>query len=1090
MDKEPFEDVCRLALVENTAQGIYNELEKLKNLGSSHKRRWVWELCQNAVDSAKGRVAIEVELRNDVVIFRHDGHPFEESEIAHLIYHGSTKRGEGGKLGRWGTGFLTTHLLSELTKVTGTMSDDRTFSLTLDRSGESAEAIKDSMERSKTEFQNSRASGSAVKPKAGFTTEYEYSLNQVGVSVALTGTEDLRKIAQYVLALNDEIGSIVLVDSKGEETFVKSGMVNVGDKIYLVQVENRALSRPDQPQHLNIVVAKEKDLSIGAGLIEKDGQIRFNDCSDMPRLFVAFPLYSTEDFSFPVVINCRGFVPTLDRDGIFAGVEVTPANLEDKKRLICAIHLLFMVLDYALNKAWLDVHLLAKFTKPLARSWLDTKWYEEQLKTSVLTKLMETKVVCSKEKWITPKEAMIPIPGDLDELWNLAAYLYEDKLPSKDLCPSWASIINGWASLLGKKPEELEQSLTVDKLAQAVSQIGSLQKLEAMLKKEEPAIIQPIDWLNRFIRLLFATNHQQLLDSLSLLPNQNGVFRKRNDIRADQGIDDSLKDIAKNLGQDTRDRLLHLQMVDEAKKLVTPMPQDELLDQLLKLAKDFAKVNPNIEPFQSANVALFWWLVSNHRNDRLAGYPVFCRRTNEKGDESIGYLGGKETMLAPVERWPERSQKFVELFPLEFVMSSKYWRPSETWDTLQSQKLILCGPIYSLPKSLGEDVLMESLAFGEQMSEEGEHRMENVAVSDIVFLKLENRGIIDLVRNSKERARLFLRFLLDFALDFDNSALDPAKLTCKCGGAHSVYTSNWLLVLKTQKWIPVAKGKSDTPSAKNLAALLQNQPEMLDNLVGNKPSKFFNNLNVSISDIMKFVIAKDEETKLALDNATGRLYKSFGGNTKRLTRLAELIESEPNIMVELEKKISDLERVRRNQQVGATVEKIFKELFETEDMKQQGFRIERTGLGSDFALEHDLVENGQEQLLGISKGNKKVLIELKTATENYVRMTTTQGETAVANLGSYILCVVPLGDEVGQGAVRDNSRFVLDIGNKLVDEVARVNELQQKSIEVSSVGGEVGIEVSEGIIRYRISKQVWEVGSNFLEFLDYLRHNL
>jgi len=406
------------------------------------------------------------------------------------------------------------------------LSDGCSFSFTLDRGGESAEAIRDSMERSKTEFQNSRALSSVVKPKAGFTTQYEYPLNQEGVSVALTGTEDLRRIAHYILALNDEIGSIVLVDSKSEETFVKSGMVDAVDNICLVQVENKALSKPDEPQHLDIVVAKEGNLTIGVELTEKDGLLHFNDCSGIPKLFVAFPLYGTEDFSFPVVINCRDFLPTPDRDGIFAGAEVTSANLEDKNQLIRAIQLLFRLLDYALNKAWLDVHLLAKFTKPLVRSWLDTKWYEAQLKTSTLARLMELKVVCSKDKWITPKEAMIPIPGDLDELWNLAAHLYEDKLPRKDLCPSWASIIVGWASLLEKKPEELDQSLTVDKLGQAVSQIGSLQALETILKKEETATVQPIDWLNCFIRLLFTTSHQQLLD-LALLPNQNGAFKKK-----------------------------------------------------------------------------------------------------------------------------------------------------------------------------------------------------------------------------------------------------------------------------------------------------------------------------------------------------------------------------------------------------------------------------------------------------------------------------------------------------------------------------------------------------------------------------------
>jgi hypothetical protein len=1085
------EDVWFNVLVDNSAQGIYNELEKLKNLGSTHKRRWIWELCQNALDSAEGSVSIEVELHDQAVIFRHNGHAFDEAEIAHLVCHGSTKRGEGGKLGRWGTGFLTTHLLSKLTKVTGIMCDDSRFSFTLDRRGENAEAIKESMKKSKIEFHESRASVSTVEPKAGFTTEYEYPLDEGGVSVAMLGIEDMRKIARYALALNDEIGSIVLINDKSEENFVKSGAKNVAKDIHLVQVENKVIvGKKENQRHLRIVVAKDQKLSIGAELLEKDSLLYFSDCSDMPKLFVAFPLYTTENFSFPIIINCRDFIPTPDRDGIFMGAEETLVNIHGKAFLARAIPLLLKLIESALSEAWFDVHLLTKLSKPLPRSWLDTDWYKNLLKTVAVAELMKLKVVCSKDKWIAPEDAWFPIPGNLDELWNLAAYPDEDKLPTKDLYPSWASIVDGWATLLDKKSEEFERSLTVDRLVQIVSPIGDLQTLDTMLNKGESTSIQPIDWLNRLIHLLFATNQQQQLDKFSLLPNQNSIFKKRNELRTDKGIDEALKNISKNLGQDSRQTLLHLQILDEAKKLTTPISQDELLNTLLKQVKDLAKADPNKDDYKSANPALFWWLVSNQKCELLAGYPVFCRRVNDKKDEIITYLGGKESLLAPVERWSQKSRDFVGLFPSEFVLSSKYWRESDMWETLQSQNLLICEPIYYLQKPLSEDMLMDSLAFGGQLNEQAEHRIENVNVSDIAFLRLENRGIIDQVRGSKERARTFIKFLLHFAIDFDESALAPSGLLCNCGEVHSVYTANWLWVLKTQKWIPVGKGKQETPSSKNIAALIQNQPEILDNLVEYKPSRFFNNLNVSVSDIMKSIIAKDEESKLALDNATGKLYKSFSGNTKQLIDLAQLFEEEPSMILEFQKKISDLEKVRKNQKVGKTVEEIFRGMFEKSNIKKHGFIIKRTGVGSDYSVEHDFIENGQEQLLDISKGNNRVLIEVKSTTGDQVRMTTTQGQTAVANRGNYVLCVVPIEGEVNEAMIQTNSLFVLDIGAKLEDKVSKVNELQQKSIEVSSVGGDVAIEVTEGQVRFRISKPVWEAGRSFVKFLEYLVHSL
>lgn len=1091
MVDESSQDVRDQVLLENTAQDIYNELEKLKNLATIHKRRWIWELCQNAVDSAESKVAIEVELREQAVIFRHNGHPFTEAEIAHLIYHGSTKRGEGGKLGRWGTGFLTTHLLSRVTKVTGIAWDGLGFYFTLDRSGGSAADIKQSLEKSWNEFQKSHASGYVPMVKAGFTTDYEYPLDQASVSVARTGIEDLRKIAPYVLALNDEIERIALVTENGEETFVKSASVPAADGIYVVQVENKGVTKLGQGDHWRIVVVKDNALTIGAALVERDGSLRFADCSGIPKLFVAFPLYTTEDFSFPLIINCREFVPTPDRDGVFLAGEETEANLQNMAHVSRAISLIPRLVSCAVDKGWLDVHLLVRFSEPPPRNWLDTKWYRELLR-SVVPQLMELQVVYnSKGKLICPKDAFIPVPGDLDELWNLAAYLYEDKLPSKDLCSAWAGILGGWAALLDKKPEEFEQSLTVHKLGEMVSSAGSLSALGAKLKNGEATAIKAIDWLNRFLQLLFATKQQQLLDNLSLLPDQNGVFKKRKELRADQGIDEALKDVTRTLGRDVRGRLLDSQIIEEAKKLVTPLSQDELLNELLTMVKEQAKADPSTATFESGNVALFWWLVSHQRYDLLSGYPVFCRRVNEKGKETIAYLGRKEPMLAPVERWPEKSKDFIDLFPPELVMSSKYWRESELWDVLQTQKLVVCGPIIRLQKSLDEDMLIDLLAFDEHVDEKAEHHMDDVSLSDIAFLRLENRGIIDQVRSSKDKARLFIRFLLDFVLDADNGAVEPTELPCKCGAAHRIYTSNWLWVLKTQKWIPVAKGKQEVPSSTNLAALLQNQPEILNEILNklsdSKLARFFNNLNVSVNDVMKFATVKDEESKLEWDIAMARLYKSLGGDVKKFVVLAELFEADPGKWDEILRSRREREKVRRNQEIGAAVEKIFREIFEKPKFKQQGLRIVRTGSGSDFAIEHDLIENGQEQLLGILKGDRRVLIELKTATEDYVRMTTTQGQKAVEEQDNYVLCVVPLGSEVSEAVVQTNSRFVLDIGKKLVEKVNKVNELKQKSAEVSSGGGDVAIEVSEGQVRFRISRQVWDSGKTFAEFLDYLK---
>ena len=56
---------------------------------------------------------IEVSISQTEIRFRHDGRPFTRKEILSLIYHGSTIPQAGDDLlGKFGTGFLSTHLLS------------------------------------------------------------------------------------------------------------------------------------------------------------------------------------------------------------------------------------------------------------------------------------------------------------------------------------------------------------------------------------------------------------------------------------------------------------------------------------------------------------------------------------------------------------------------------------------------------------------------------------------------------------------------------------------------------------------------------------------------------------------------------------------------------------------------------------------------------------------------------------------------------------------------------------------------------------------------------------------------------------------
>src|SRR2546427_4751842 len=105
------------------------------------RSRWIWELLQNARDaSPEGGVCVWLLHEPHRVVFRHSGVPFSLKNIAHLIYHGSTKYEED--IGKFGTGFLTTHLISKTVAVKGRLEDGKRFHFTLGRRGSKADGLK------------------------------------------------------------------------------------------------------------------------------------------------------------------------------------------------------------------------------------------------------------------------------------------------------------------------------------------------------------------------------------------------------------------------------------------------------------------------------------------------------------------------------------------------------------------------------------------------------------------------------------------------------------------------------------------------------------------------------------------------------------------------------------------------------------------------------------------------------------------------------------------------------------------------------------------------------------------------------------
>lgn len=119
-----YQDARDDQLRRNEARHIRTRVHEARQAPHVAGLRWPFELLQNALDAGprQGRDSVTVSLREEsgVVVFEHDGAPFSSEELAALLSGGSSKEfGSEETTGRFGTGFLVTHVLAERTSVEG-----------------------------------------------------------------------------------------------------------------------------------------------------------------------------------------------------------------------------------------------------------------------------------------------------------------------------------------------------------------------------------------------------------------------------------------------------------------------------------------------------------------------------------------------------------------------------------------------------------------------------------------------------------------------------------------------------------------------------------------------------------------------------------------------------------------------------------------------------------------------------------------------------------------------------------------------------------------------------------------------------------
>ena len=1095
MMNQNYDDTRTKVLIENTAQGVFKHLNEMKSSGR-HKR-WIWELLQNARDvstDADNNLIAEVKYSGEELVFSHNGRGFTVDEIAHLIFYGSTKIEDERSIGQYGSGFLTTHLLSWEIDVSGQLENGNWFNFCLARKPESVKALQGSMDQAWEAFKRSEKKSRPESLPDAFTTQFVYPIrDQEAEQAVKAGIETLKQCAPYVVISNPQF-SRINIDFPGEKVcFEAKRPESDPSSVQQITVTEDTNGNLKDKQYL--LAKGDMETSVTVPLESKDGGLVCQSVEKIPRLFLGFPLVGTEAFSFPAVINSFNFTPTESRNGVYLGKNDDPENNTNQAVVEVACTLLGRLLQHAASAAWHHTHQWIEVPMIQGNDWVDAEWLKKCVRNKLMATIYETPVVLNGSgNAILMREAILPVAESdegVEALWDLLEVWkeYPEKLPRRVEATGWCETIKNWANVLGDETTVFRAGIDGSQLASQMVENtensqgwGNLANLQELLRAD----VSGVEWLNQLYEFLRNNGFSDVIRTLHFIPDQEGWFHSLSQLYRDPDIDDVLKEIAELLEWRIRLELrdLRLPSLDEEDD-PGYMEIAEVVRQLLGKLSSRANENPDAA-FKEASVSLFAWIVSQERYSDLSNFPVFA--ADEKSVLALPSAHNDTLPLAPVCSWHKDLQPFADLFPPARILNNAFFQKvpdQEVWRHLNDSGIVRTDVIIS-----SNMTNLNILSLELQGTNEAHEAIAPFSVTDFV----EREAIMERVRNSTDRGRLFWQFITEYLIKAGGQSLKTQAIKCKsCDRTHDYYPAAWLESVRDNQWIRQGDSRF-TPDAKSLANLLRGSDWKLSSLDENHALvEFLKAIRLTPSELRLEFIMNNEERDTVIQKMTA-IHQSNGGNWEPFEALAKRIENDEKasenivrileasddelgqVVEELAERQEQEQRVNQNRALGQKVEK-----WVGDSLKGEGFKVSPVHTGADFMIEYDDLLT-----LGVTHGKREWWIEVKSARTERVKMSSKQTQNALDKKENFLLCVVPIPEntDLNFETVRKNMRFIKNISKKFGDRVTELCEYigGQEAVltndpDDTSPGVELEGEVGKAEIR--VQKSVWESDEAF-----------
>lgn len=611
------QDLNRIA-----AKGILEKLRPIRQRLNYDftARRIIWELIQNAKDNAavcnKGnvKVDIKIELNKNNFVFIHNNGFFTNENIRGLVrrYSSSEKDRDYNSFdstpsttGRFGTGFMTTHLLSEKVTTKGVFLDEdgkfKSFILPIDRSGENEKEIIRSIESSFLFVENYiKESPNLQSDISKFNTEFIYEIDERGIEVAQIALKEFYLCVGPTLINLPTIEKIEILEFNKKTTFkllIDSQSLISDLNIQLAELQIQENSKSTESKFFIVINDTKLKLILPIDIIESKYLFKPLD-PKIPKLFLDFPLIGTENLNIPFIISSPFFEPTETRDGVSLTANDDKDTKTNSELLKYAAELYTKFLDeVSKDNNWNNLYNLARIKHPDKKEWINPKWYDESFLKPIRKKLLYVPIVqinsqlrASIKNLNNEDQVYFPYASKKeirDNIRKLSIDLFPDNIPIKEHIDDWYDII--WDDCF---------KLDISFLTKSIANKKDLNTLISVIKKSEECVI---NWLNDFYYLLILEGKfidEIIKGNYSIFLNQNGILKKKSEIYIDDDIEDVFKHILQILNIDIKDSLLHKDILfnNEHKNTIPFLTKDQ----------DFVieQINKSLDNNKNSSVAI------------------------------------------------------------------------------------------------------------------------------------------------------------------------------------------------------------------------------------------------------------------------------------------------------------------------------------------------------------------------------------------------------------------------------------------------------------------------------------------------------